>query len=115
MTKNELINRAFQLGQIFLSKKGFKKYEMEEYLMMNKIPERLAHEVIKHIEIDLKLKRKKQAKKRLYYGVTILVLTGLVIVGFYIYAGEWFLFVPGVAIVPGLGLLLAGAWEFLED
>ena len=115
MHNQELINRAYRLGQDYVAKNGFKKADMQEVLFLNKIPEDLANEVVANLQQQDLHNRKQMGKKHLTYGVILLVLSIAIAVGSYVISGESRIALAGITFVPGLAYTGAGLWEIWED
>lgn len=115
MTYNQdLINQAYQIGQAFVLQHGFQKMELTDKLLLKKIPEDLANEVVLNLELEDKEKRKKKAKKHVLYGVLLLLVSILIGVGSMIYTENMYIVFAGTTFVPGLAFTAMGLWELFD-
>lgn len=114
MHNQDLINRAYQLAQDYVSKQGFKKANLQEVLFLNKIPEDLANEVVANLQHEDLMARKQKGKKHLLYGVILLGLSIAIALGSYIISGESRIALSGVILVPGIAYTGAGLWELWD-
>ncbi len=111
MHNQDLINRAYQLAQDYVSKNGFKKADLQEVLFLNKIPEDLTNEVVANLQHEDLMARKQKGKKHLLYGVILLGFAISLAVGSYVISGESRIALAGFIFVPGIAYTAAGLWE----